>query len=120
MMSQTLFERLGGKDAVNAAVDIFYKKVLADERVNGFFKQTDIEKQIAKQKAFMTYAFGGLETYTGKSMREAHQHLSLTEEHFNAIATHLKSTLEELNVPEAVQNEVLAIVGTTHDDVLNV
>jgi hemoglobin len=115
----TVFERIGGRDAVNAAVDIFYTKVMADPVINHFFKNTEMPRQIAKQKAFLTYAFGGAENYSGKSMRDAHSHLELTDEHFNAVAGHLKSTLEELSVPEDLQGEVMAIAASTHDDVLN-
>ena len=64
----SLYERLGGANAVNAAVDIFYRKVLADDRVNGFFDDVDMDRQIAKQKGFLTMAFGGPNSYTGKSM----------------------------------------------------
>lgn len=116
----TLFERLGGKAAVNAAVDIFYQKVMADPRINHFFTTVDMPRQIAKQKVFLTYAFGGAPNYSGKSMREAHKHLPLKEEHFNAVAGHLQATLQELNVPQDLQKEVMAIAASTHDDVLNV
>jgi hemoglobin len=51
-MSDTLFDKLGGEAAVNAAVDIFYRKVLTDHRINRFFEDVDMEKQAAKQKAF--------------------------------------------------------------------
>ncbi|MDB2415328.1 group 1 truncated hemoglobin [Rickettsiales bacterium] len=115
----SLFEKLGGRGAVNAAVDIFYKKVLADPVINGLFANVDMNRQIAKQKAFLTYAFGGAPNYSGKNMREAHKHLNLTEEHFNAVAGHLKSTLEDLNVPSDLQDEVMTIAASTHDDVLN-
>ena len=57
--------------------------------------------------------------YSGKNMRDAHKNLNLKEEHFTAVAGHLKSTLEDLNVPEDLQNEVMAIAASTHDDVLN-
>lgn len=95
----SLFEKLGGRDAVNASVDIFYKKVLADPQINHFFENVEMKRQIAKQKAFLTYAFGGAPNYSDKTMREAHQHLSLEEVHFQLVAGHLKSILEELNVP---------------------
>ena len=48
----SLFEKLGGRDAVNAAVDIFYKKVLSDDRINGFFKDIDMDGQRKKQIMF--------------------------------------------------------------------
>lgn len=115
----SLFEKLGGEASVNAAVDIFYRKVLSDSTISHFFDKTDMESQHAKQKAFLTMAFGGPSHYTGKDMREAHKHMNLTEAHFTAVATHLSDTLKELNVPEELINEVMAIAASTHDDVLN-
>ena len=115
----SLFEKIGGQNAVNAAVDIFYRKVLSDQNVSHFFDIVDMDKQIAKQKAFLTYAFGGPNQYTGKDMREAHKHLNLNESHFQSIAGHLQDTLKELNVPQDLINEVMTIAANTHDDVLN-
>ena len=115
----SLFEKIGGQNAVNAAVDIFYRKVLSDQNVSHFFDIVDMDKQIAKQKAFLTYAFGGPNQYTGKDMREAHKHLNLNESHFQSIAGHLQDTLKELNVPQDLINEVMTIAASTHDDVLN-
>lgn len=116
--SKTLFERIGGMDAVNAAVDIFYDKVLADATINGFFEGTDIGRQRGKQKAFLAYAFGAPMPYTGKNMRDAHGHMDLTEAHFNAVAGHLVSTLQELDVADNLINEVVEIAISTKNDVL--
>ena len=102
-MSESLFDRIGGEAAVNAAVELFYRKVLADHRINRFFDNTNMEEQIAKQKAFFTMAFGGPNNYTGQDMRNAHAHLvkrGLDDSHFDAVMEHLGSTLKELNVPE--------------------
>ncbi len=115
---KTLFEKIGGMDAVNAAVDIFYKKVLKDESINHFFTSTDMKTQSAKQKAFLAYAFGAPLAYTGKNMRDAHAHMDLTEAHFGSVATHLVETLQELNVPQNLIDEVLTIAVSTKDDVL--
>lgn len=114
-----LFEKLGGQGAVDAAVDIFYRKVLSDDTISHFFDTVDMDKQIAKQKSFLTMAFGGPNNYTGKDMREGHKHLNLTEEHFQAVAGHLQSTLQELKVTDDLIGEVMDIVASTHDDVLN-
>ena len=59
----SLYEKLGGEAAVNAAIDAFYRKVLADDRVNRFFEGVDMDRQAAKQKAFLTMAFGGPHNY---------------------------------------------------------
>ncbi|MCW3097834.1 MAG: globin [Chthonomonadaceae bacterium] len=118
----SLYDSLGGEAAVNAAVDIFYRKVLADESICHFFDDVDMERQAARQKAFLTYAFGGPNHYTGKAMRDVHAPLvaqGLTEKHFNAVAGHLQATLQELNAPQPLIDQVMAIAGSTHDDVLN-
>lgn len=116
---QSLFDRLGGRDAVNAAVDVFYTKVLADPLLAPLFANTDMPRQRAKQKAFLTYAFGGSPNYSGENMRNAHKNLPLTEAHFGAVAGHLQTSLQELNVPANLISEVMAIAASTHDDVLN-
>lgn len=115
----SIYEKIGGDAAVNAAVDIFYKKVLTDDRISHFFDTVDMESQHAKQKAFLTMAFGGPNNYTGKDMREAHKHMNLTEEHFNAVAENLVATLQELNVGQAEIDEIVAVCLSVKDDVLN-
>jgi hemoglobin len=120
-MSKSLYERIGGEPAVNAAVDIFYRKVLNDHRINRFFDNVDMEKQAAKQKAFLTMAFGGPHNYTGEDMRKGHEHLvkmGLNDSHFDAVVEDLGTTLEELNVPQELINEVVEICETTRNDVL--
>ncbi len=123
MAKETLFDKIGGELAVNAAVDIFYRRVLGDDSLATFFEDVDMDAQHAKQKAFLTMAFGGPNNYSGKDMREAHKGLvarGMNESHFNAVAGHLQATLEELNVPEHLIADVMAIAGSTKQDVLNV
>ena len=89
----TLYERLGGEGAMDAVVKVFYKKVLADPRINGMFAKTNMARQHNMQKAFMSHAFGG-PSYDGKNMRKAHKRLGITDHHFDAVAEHIKSTLD--------------------------
>ncbi|MDF9391222.1 MULTISPECIES: group I truncated hemoglobin [Methylococcus] len=117
----SLYEKLGGEAAVNAAVDIFYRKVLADPRINRFFEGVDMEKQAAKQKAFLTMAFGGPHNYTGMDMRRGHAHLvkqGLNDSHFDAVMEHLGATMKELNVPDELIAQAAAIAESTRNDVL--
>lgn len=121
-MSDSIYEQIGGEAAVNAAVDIFYRKVLTDDSISHFFDTVDMAGQHAKQKAFLTMVFGGPNNYTGKDMREGHKHLvekGLNDAHFDAVAGHLQATLEELNVPADLINQVMTIAGSVRDDVLN-
>lgn len=115
----SLYERLGGEAAVDAAVDKFYDRVLADGRINSFFEGLDMVAQAAKQKAFLTMVFGGPNNYTGMDMREGHKHLGLTDEHFDAVVENLGATLKDMGVPDADIAEVAAIAETTRADVLN-
>lgn len=115
----TLFERLGGESAIDAAVDNFYEKVLADERINSFFEHLDMFAQANKQKAFLTMVFGGPSHYSGKDMRTGHAHLGLTDEHFDAVVENLGLTLKELGVSDDDIREVANIAEGTRDDVLN-
>lgn len=118
----TLYEKLGGAAAVDAAVDIFYRKMLADDRVNYFFDNTDMDKQIAKQKGFLTMVFGGPNDYTGKNMRDGHKHLverGLNDEHVDIVIEHLGGTLKELGAADEDISEVAAIANSVRDDVLN-
>jgi len=116
-----LYENIGGEAAVDAAVNVFYRKVLADDSISHFFDDVDMERQAAKQKSFLTMVFGGPNNYSGKDMRDAHAPLvakGLNEDHFNAVAGHLKSTLVELGVADDLITQVMEIAGSVHDDVL--
>jgi len=118
----TLYERLGGAPAVEAAVEIFYRKVLADDRISRFFEGVDMDKQMVKQKSFLTMAFGGPNNYTGLDMRKGHAHLvkmGLNDSHVDAVIENLGATLKELGVPDAAIGEVAAIANSVRNDVLN-
>lgn len=119
----TLYERIGGEAAVNAAVDLFYDKVLADQRIKQFFTNTDMAKQRQHQKLFLSYAFGGLPSYSGQGMRAAHaplvEKLGLTDSHFDAVMENLGAALTELNVPAEMIAEAAAIAESVRNDVLN-
>ncbi|WP_064792401.1 group I truncated hemoglobin [Shewanella woodyi] len=118
----TLFEQLGGNASVDAAVDIFYRKVLSDDSISHFFDDVDMDRMRAMQKSFLTMAFGGPNGYTGSSLREAHAPLlkqGLDTSHFTTVAGHLQATLKELNVSDELIEQVMTIAAGTHDDVLS-
>ena len=121
MSDESLYDRLGGEHAIDGIVDLFYKKVLADDRIKRFFDDVDMESQRLKQKAFLIYSFGGPIEYTGKSLREAHEPLlkrGLCDSHFIAICEHLVATLNELGAPPDAVVEVLTFLESKRDDVL--
>lgn len=118
-VTESLYTQIGGKAAINATVNLFYTKVLADKRVNHFFEDVNMKRQHNKQKAFISAALGSPVPYEGKDMQKAHANLDLTEEHFNAIAGHLQATLTELKVKQELIDKVMAVVASTKDHVLN-
>lgn len=121
----SLYDQLGGKEAVNLVVDKFYDKVINDDRVKHFFENIDMKRQRNHQVDFMTYAFGGTDKFTGQNMREVHQKLvekmGLTDIHFDAIAENLVTTLQDFNIPQDLIDDVVKIVGSSQHrkDVLN-
>jgi hemoglobin len=119
---ESLYDRLGGDAAIDAAVDVFYQKMLSDDRVNHFFEGIDMKRQRAKQKGFLTMVTGGPKQYSGKSMREGHKHLiekGLNDSHVDIVIEHLGNTLKELGVSDSEIGEVAALANSVRDDVLN-
>ena len=116
----SLYHKLGGKPAIDAAVEAFYVKVLADNRIKHFFSDINMTKQRRKQKEFLSAAFGGPIPWAGKDMRTAHANLpGLNETHFNAVAENLQKTLVELKIKPELIAQVMAIAASTRNDVLN-
>jgi hemoglobin len=117
----SLFDRLGGEAAIEAAVVGFYDRVMSDPTLAPFFDGLDMGAQIKKQIAFMTMAFAGPNKYSGRDLRTAHARLvqrGLADSHFDSIQVHLRETLEELGVDPSTVGEVAGIVETTRRDVL--
>ena len=119
----SLYERIGGDGPLLAAVDGFYKRVVADDRVNEFFKDLSIEAQVKKQLAFMAHAMKGPDVYRGRDLGDAHRKLvrerGLSDAHFDIIVGHLRGTLEDLGLERPIVDEVVALIETTRPKVLD-
>ena len=118
----SLYDELGGEPAIDAAVDLFYEKVLADQRINQFFEGVDMTRQKRWQKKFLTTAFGGPAAYNGVGMRKAHERAlssGLDDSHFDAVLEDLGATLTELGVPSDKISEAAKIAESVRTDVLN-
>lgn len=117
-MTETLYTRLGGEDALTAVVDRFYDRVLADERLVPFFEDVDMQQQRAHQAQFLSAVTGGPVEYTGADMEAVHADLDIGRADFDAIATHLDDTLAEFDVDEADREAVLAEFGSYEDAIV--
>ena len=111
MMQKSLYDRLGGKDAITAVVDDFVANVAADKRINGFFAHTDIPRLKKNLVDQLCAATGGPCTYTGRDMKTAHKGMGITDADFNALVEDLTKSLNKFNVPAKEQGELLGILG---------
>ena len=122
--SKPLIERVGGISAVDAAVELLYRKVMKDSELTHFFDGIDMTLLHGHMVEFMVAAFGGPDNYSGADMATVHkgavEHGGLDETHFAKVAGYLEEALVELEVAEDVIAEALAVVATTHDAVLNI
>ncbi len=122
MSKDTLFARLGGADAIEAAVGRFYDRLVQDPDLQGFFDGRDMAVQRAHQARFLTWAFGGPAGYQGRSLRSAHADLvkryGLDDMHFDAVVAHLAGTLGELGVADELIAEVVEVAESVRVDVL--
>jgi hemoglobin len=121
-MGRTLFERIGGDKTVKATVARLYDKILGDPDLAPFFENVDVEVLRRSQTAFVTYAFGGTDTYSGRNLRVVHAaavQKGLSDLHFDRVAEYLADSLQEMGVAPDLIGEALTIVGSTRKDVLN-
>jgi hemoglobin len=98
-MSSTIYDRIGGKDAVAAAVDALYARILCDHGLAPYFARTDMRRLKAHMRAFFAAALGGPAVYGGRDMAAAHRGLDITDAAFDAVVGHLVAVLEHLAVP---------------------
>lgn len=116
----SLFDRIGGAPAVTAAAELFYRKVLADPTLSSYFDDVDLDRQVAKQAAFLTMALGGPAAYTGRDLRTAHAPLpGLTDRHVDLVIGYLAQTLSELGVAAADVAATCEVAASVRDDILN-
>ncbi len=119
--SETILDRLGGMEAVDAAVEIFYGKVLEDDKLSPFFEGVDVDNLRDMQKTFLAMAFGGEDEYSGRDLASAHAGLvekGLNDSHFDRAMKCFRQTLEELGVGEDLMIDVLTVAERTRPDVL--
>jgi truncated hemoglobin YjbI len=124
---KSLYERLGGEPAVKAVVDDFVGRAASNPKVNFTRKGTAVEweaspENVARLKKLLIEligsATGGPQKYTGRDMKSSHKGMMITEAEFGALAGDLKATLDKFKVPQAEQDELFKIVGSTKGDIV--
>ena len=120
MEQRSLYDRLGGREAVVAVIDDFVGRCAGDSRINGKFARTDVPRLKAMLVDQVCSATGGPETYSGRGMRETHDGMGVTAGEFDALVSDLVATLDQFSVPPAEQGELLGILGPLRSDIVEV
>ncbi len=118
----SLYTDLGGEQAIAAALDLFYEKVLADPELTRFFDGVDVDQLKTRQAAFFSTVLGGPDRYDGRDLRTAHRlprRRGLDEGRFERFMGHFRSTLAELGVPDGMAAEVMDLTYAGKDEVLD-
>lgn len=118
MAEKSLYERLGGKEAIMAVVDDFVGRVAADNRINGFFAKANIPRLKTQLVNQICEASGGPCKYTGADMKTVHRGMGVTGAAFDALVGDLVATLDKFKVGEREKNDLLGALGPMKKDIV--
>ena len=119
--SATLYQRLGGYDALAAVTDDFIGRLIGDPQLKRFFDGFSSDSKVRIRQHivdFLCAATGGPCKYTGRDMKTAHTGLGITEEDWNVTVKHLTATLDKFKVPDKEKNEVLQAIASQKGDIV--
>jgi hemoglobin len=121
---KTLYERLGGVYAIASVVDDFIDLLYVNDVLNANPAIKEARERVPlpglkyRVTSMVCQATGGPCTYTGRSMKEAHQHLNITESEWQAMLVDFQRVLNNYQVPQREQKELIAIVESTKKDIV--
>jgi hemoglobin len=107
----SIYDKIGGHEAIEVVVEDFYVRVLADDQLSGFFAGTNMNRLKGKQTEFIAAALGGPEPYTGAPMKQVHQGRGITMHHFRLVAGHLGDALAAAGVTTETVTEILGVIA---------
>jgi hemoglobin len=120
----SLYERLGGAYSIATVVDDFIERLLVNATLNANPAINEARKRVPKAglkfhvTAMVCEVSGGPCKYTGRAMKESHQHLNITQAEWDAMVVDFKATLNKFKVPQREQQELITIVGSTRNDIV--
>ena len=120
----SLYERLGGAYSIATVVDDFIERLLVNDTLNANPAINEARRRVPKAglkfhvTALVCEVSGGPCKYTGRAMKESHQHLNITQAEWDAMVGDFKATLSKFNVPQREQQELITIVGSTRNDIV--
>jgi len=119
-MGGSLFERLGGKNAITRVVEDFVARCAGDTRINKKFVRTDIPRLRSMLIDQVSEASGGPARYTGRDMKTTHDGMKVSAGEFDALVEDLVATLNRFGVGKREQDELLGILGPLRSDIVEV
>ena len=114
---QTLFQRVGGEQAIAELIHEFYDRVLADSELMPFFNDTSVDKLRRMQREFFSAALDGPVTYTGRPLSHVHHGKGITKHHFARYVDHLIDTLRSRNITEEDVNDIIGRINTYANEI---
>jgi hemoglobin len=116
--TRSLYDRIGGTDGITGVVDDFLANVAADARINAMFANADLKNLRTKLIEQICEASGGPCKYSGKSMKESHTGMGVTEDHFTALVEDLVKSLDKIGVKDPEKSELLGALGGMKGDIV--
>ena len=124
LAQKSLYDRLGGVYAIAAVIDDFIDRIMDNPRLNANPKVDEAHHRVSRAgfKYLVTemvcWATGGPQQYSGRSMRDSHVHLDITEDEWQVFLEDLQACLDTFAVPQAEQSEIFALVNSTKSDIV--
>jgi len=115
----SVYEQIGGQDALIAVVDDFYDRVLGDPELAVFFKGTNMPRLKGMQVEFFAAALGGPDEYRGRSMKDVHHGRGIGQHHFDLVAGHLTEALTSAGVPSEIIGTIIGTIAPLADDIVS-
>jgi hemoglobin len=121
---KSLYDRLGGVYAIAAVIDDLIDRVMDNPRLNANPKVDEAHHRVSRAgfKYLVTElvcgATGGPQQYTGRSMRDSHVHLDITEDEWQVFLADLRACLDKFAVPQAERSEIFALINSTKSDIV--
>ncbi len=114
----SFYARVGGRVAVDAAVDALYRVVLADDRLRGYFAGADLDRLQRHMGALLSQVLGGPERYTGRDLRTAHLGLGVTPAHYDLVGAYLIGILAGGGADDDLLAAVRGVLEASAEDVI--
>lgn len=114
----SLYEQIGGRQALHTLIDLFYYKVLLDPELKKKFDGADMVSLKQHQLEFLTCVFGGPEAYPIEKLHGVHENLHITDSQFEATCNHLREAMEEMSLEQHLIDDVMRLIHGMHDHIV--